>query len=180
MGQYYRAALLSQDKKGKLEVFSPYDYKSGAKLMEHSWIGNNYINAVISHLNEHPMKVYWMGDYADEHPLCKRIWDRKRFSKEIPGFESLNKSTKGMAFINHSRHCYLSLDDYIKSNTCDVSCINPLSLLTVCGNGRGSGDYFGAYADDVGSWAGDVIEYASAEKAEKLGYGLEEYFFWEE
>ncbi len=37
--------------------------------------------------------------------------------------------------------------------------INPLPLLTACGNGRGGGDYHSQYPDQdkVGIWAGDVL-----------------------
>ena len=39
-------------------------------------------------------------------------------------------------------------------------CINPLPLLTACGNGRGGGDYHDCYPDydKVGAWAFDLIE----------------------
>jgi hypothetical protein len=38
-------------------------------------------------------------------------------------------------------------------------CINPLPLLTACGNGLGGGDYRGTMMNAVGAWAFDEIEF---------------------
>ena len=46
MGQYYEA--VSIDKK---EFLESYDYGNGAKLMEHSYIGNFFVAAVVSRLD---------------------------------------------------------------------------------------------------------------------------------
>lgn len=42
MGQYYRPVCILDD---RLESISSYDYDNGAKLMEHSYIGNNFVEA---------------------------------------------------------------------------------------------------------------------------------------
>lgn len=39
-------------------------------------------------------------------------------------------------------------------------CVNPLPVLTACGNGRGGGDYRDDDDINVGSWAFDLIEYS--------------------
>ena len=45
MGQYYNAVILADNKKKvKAWVYSR-DFSNGLKLMEHSYIGNNFVSA---------------------------------------------------------------------------------------------------------------------------------------
>jgi hypothetical protein len=55
---------------------------------------------------------------------------------------------------------------FIRENTArggdwDGWCMNPLPLLTACGNGRGGGDFGDCHVgyEDVGTWAFDWLEY---------------------
>jgi hypothetical protein len=64
MGQYYRAVFLNQKNKPKAVVVS-YDFGSGAKLMEHSWMKNPMVRFVEKQLINEPQKLVWAGDYAD-------------------------------------------------------------------------------------------------------------------
>ena len=56
-----------------MEHVSSYDYGNGAKLMEHSYIGNNFVEAVeFLLINDGEDKgrwadsrIVWAGDYAD-------------------------------------------------------------------------------------------------------------------
>ena len=72
MGQYYKACVLKKNwkqAKNTIEVaLSSYDFENGAKLMEHSYIGNSYVRSV-EHLLSDKFKGYpfvWCGDYADK------------------------------------------------------------------------------------------------------------------
>lgn len=69
MGQYYRGIVLDKKTKNKVEeCFSCYDYNNGAKLMEHSYVGNYYVK-IYEHTLANEFKGYpfvWGGDYADE------------------------------------------------------------------------------------------------------------------
>lgn len=74
MGQYYRGAVLgiTANKKKKFivkQAFSPYRYDNGAKLMEHSYVGNYYVKRyeyeLANEFNGYPF--VWIGDYADYH-----------------------------------------------------------------------------------------------------------------
>ncbi len=58
--------------------------------------------------------------------------------------------------INHTKKLYVRYDE-MRSN--DRWIVNPLPLLTACGNGRGGGDYRNQYPDydKIGIWAGDVL-----------------------
>jgi len=67
MGQYYKPINL--DKKQWLYSHS---YGNGLKLMEHSWIENNFVQVVENLIKKggawHGDKIVWAGDYADGEP----------------------------------------------------------------------------------------------------------------
>ena len=48
MGQYYVPVILNGTGGKVIGSFSPYDYQNGMKLMEHSYIGNQLVDAVIA------------------------------------------------------------------------------------------------------------------------------------
>lgn len=67
--------------------------------------------------------------------------------------------------INHSRKCYISLEEYAKAyrEKFDETkwIVHPLPLYTACGNGQGGGDFSSKTEElltSVGSWAFDIIE----------------------
>ena len=64
MGQYYKAVFLTEKNKPLASV-SSYDFGSGAKLMEHSWMKSPFVRFVERQLMVVPQKVVWGGDYAD-------------------------------------------------------------------------------------------------------------------
>lgn len=77
MGQYYRPTILgkSTHRAKKIivkQAFTSYDYDNGAKLMEHSYVGNYLVkvveNALYHYYDGHPF--VWAGDYADEKYGC--------------------------------------------------------------------------------------------------------------
>ena len=77
--------------------------------------------------------------------------------------DALTHETKGMCLANHSKKLFLDLTEYIyQSTNVDDWCINPLPLLTACGNNRGSGDFRSSCIgfEHVGTWAFDWLEYA--------------------
>lgn len=68
MGQYYR--IINADKK---ESFSPWDFDSGAKLMEFGYNGTSVIKALTSLLMGEWKgdRVYIVGDYADTSDMSE-------------------------------------------------------------------------------------------------------------
>jgi len=64
MGQYYMPTLIAED--GTVSTLYSHQYDNGLKLMEHSYIGNKFVNAVLTQLWKHPMKVAWIGDYSND------------------------------------------------------------------------------------------------------------------
>ncbi len=64
MGQYYKPIILNQKNKPMVS-FCCYDFGSGAKLMEHSWMKSDFVRFVELHLMNSPQKIVWAGDYAN-------------------------------------------------------------------------------------------------------------------
>lgn len=60
--------------------------------------------------------------------------------------------------------------------------VNPVSLLTTIGNGRGGGDYFGENSNKVGSWTWNIIEITDDdyEKISEYKDITDQVIFWEE
>ena len=162
MGQYYRALVGEH-------VLDPNMYKDGSKLMEHSWLGTEFTNTVLTMLTYKPEKVYWVGDYTQDMPeIFDKCWDcaddntfhYKLESKVI--YE--NEELVGY-LLNHTKHEYVSLLEYqdkvfdLSEWAKDFYFAHPLPILTATSNGLGGGDYNGNCMDMVGWWEGDEIEY---------------------
>lgn len=138
MGQYYYPISLD-----KMEYLYSHDYDNGLKLMEHSWIGNNFVHAVENAISKGGKwfkdRIVWAGDYADveegtEENLHSMV-DKKVHFDDTPN--------KLRYLVNLDTREYV---DKIKIPVSDIHNnheykINPLPLLTCEGNGRGGGDY---------------------------------------
>jgi hypothetical protein len=82
MGQYYTPILLKEDKKTPIGFAYSHDFGSGLKLMEHSWMKNDFVGFIESLLTKgrpfHKTPIVWAGDYADQEPfenLSKEVID---------------------------------------------------------------------------------------------------------
>jgi hypothetical protein len=202
MGQYYRPAIIAPD--GRMLPLHPSAFGGFSKLTEHAWISNEFVSAVCSLIYKSPKRVAWIGDYAyREYETCGEAYTRamsmdefQKYYDTVWGKDSesltanlfskrdlaiLDYDTKRMFLINHDKRVYIDIAAYIRDNTVKGGgwegwCMNPLPLLTACGNGRGGGDYgrdYPGYAD-VGVWAFDSLEYT--DKAPD-GYTEAKYYF---
>lgn len=202
MGQYYMPAIIAPD--GRMLSIYSREFDNGSKLTEHSWIGNDFVNAAYSLIYKSPKLVAWIGDYADDdYETCgeaytrampfeefqkyyNQLWGEDRegisaslFSKR--DLTILGHDTRGMFLINHNKRVYIDMTVFIRENTTkggdwDGWCMNPLPLLTACGNGRGGGDYHKAHIgyENVGIWAFDQLEYTDKVPD---GYTEEKFYF---
>ena len=187
MGQYYYPTILREkNKRFYSEEFYSHDYDNGLKLTEHSYCGNHFVETIMAQLLNKPGRLAWIGDYHEEgdfaelNPgLPKTI--EKRFYKH---YESEHdccagnhvshyskpeevKERQGRFILNHDKKCYIDMEKYEKDNLTfgaeDDDCLfHPIPLLTAVGNGRGGGDFSGVGEEDVGSWAGDLLEVRNA------------------
>jgi len=158
MGQYYKAAILKKNKMTVKSWMYTHDYDNGLKLMEHSYIGNNFVDTFENQLISNPQRVVWGGDYADE---CKNrksnIYDRCKDSIKI-GPRDVKVDHETYRFIvNHSKKLFVDKISVPEIAHWEGTRIHPLPLLTCEGNGRGGGDFRGDEKNIVGSWARDLI-----------------------
>lgn len=92
MGQYYRGVILSKNTKKSEKIivkqsFCCYAHDNGAKLMEHSYVGNWYVKEYERALAEefYGYPLVWSGDYADTH------FDTDVYTKAL---EFIDKATR--------------------------------------------------------------------------------------
>ena len=172
MGQYYMPIL--GDVYGlNCKVFDRsvnHEYTT-AKLMEHSWWKNPFVNAFSEFLYNNPGRVCWTGDYATEpddfnfnlpagivRSNYKKVW-----GKHITYLtcEPSDFTLDDKFFINYDTQQYIDLNEY-KSASVDKHgwVIHPLPLLTAIGNGRGGGDFQGGIGIEfVGTWAWHLLAF---------------------
>jgi len=164
MGQYYKPINLD-DK----QWLYTHDYGNGLKLMEHSWIGNTFVGAIMQLMlpggQWFKKRIVWAGDYYGDQGDEINHWANFDNDKDKiqPKMFMDKEIQKKVILINHTKKLYVRYDEMSASNAGWMQgerwVINPLPLLTACGNGRGGGDYYDQYPDydKVGIWAGDVL-----------------------
>ena len=160
MGQYYNAVLKIN---GGKEVFSTYVDGEfvGCKLMEHSYWGNSFVLAIASKFWRTKGQLAWVGDYADEDDFNWNTEFEDVYSNIARADLSYNGfRLEGKYLINHTKKIFIDLDEYKNLLKKEDWIINPLSLLTAVGNGKGGGDFGNEQvgAKMVGSWTWDIIE----------------------
>ena len=193
MGQYYTPVIMKSGDAANLQSFYSHDYDNGLKLMEHSYIGNNFVATVLCSLEEGD-RLLWVGDYAEPDDLSKNpdhiITDAAFDACIEEGDKMKHKQTLSKEMIvwrrfvvNATKKEYIDLEAYKEWAPKDKwgYIIHPIPLLTSVGNGKGGGDYWGDYSSDaVGSWAGDEIyatdELGSAAEYRNASY---DYLFYE-
>lgn len=154
MGQYYKPVSVE-----KREHVYSHDYDNGLKLMEHSWIGNNFVGIVEDLIASggawNGDRIVWAGDYADEeknrksnlYGLCKTQISpeaTKNKYRYVMNFDTLEYvDTKKIPMSD------VWVDEKGKAWPFTM---HPLPILTCEGNGRGGGDF---HKGDplVGKWA---------------------------
>lgn len=181
MGQYYKVLAQVNDNRRTISTYLDGEYQM-AKLMEQSWLGNYYVDTIASMFYKKKGRVAWVGDYADDSPYYKQVWndDEKVISEE--GLKRVKFTLDNKFLCNHDRKIYVDIEEYKKASAFGKDggwIIHPLPLLTAQGNGRGGGDYYSEYPnfDKVGEWAMEVI---SIEDKIPEGYEKYDIFFKEE
>ena len=158
MGQYYRVIMEKEENKRTIlnrNVNGEYTF---AKLTEHSWWENPFVNTVCSLLYKKPCKIAWVGDYADDFEFYKEVWDTKG-----KGVSENQTKLDGKYLCNHTLKQFVDCDEYFLRSKTDedeygVWCLHPLPLLTCVGNGQGGGDYYSKIGMElVGTWCWNSI-----------------------
>ena len=136
-----------------------------AKLMEHSWWLNPFVNSFSKQIYNSKSRVCWVGDYADEPadfkfannsafyvPNYKEVWRNK--------VELLKLHSTDFTLDGNDTNEYIDLYEYKKqSEGKNGWTIHPLPLLTAVGNDRGGGDFHEGNIgyEFVGIWAWQLI-----------------------
>lgn len=171
MGQYYRA-VMGNTLGTKFMVFDRTvdgEYTM-AKLMEHAWWDNPFVNSFSEKLYESNRRVLWVGDYANEPddfkfssiahvpaPCYEKVWgDGVLLGKSF----STDFTLDNRFLIDYDTKQYVDLNEY-KAASADSHgwSIHPIPLLTAVGNDRGGGDFHegGVGYEHVGKWAWHLL-----------------------
>jgi len=168
MGQYYKPCCLDKRKRTVKSWVYTHDYKNGLKLMEHSWIGNNFMNIIEALLSPggawYRKPLVWAGDYADPKKERKNncynlAFEGRKLKPTDTDFTQDIPADKRY-ILNHTKRLFVDKTKVPVSDTYETIeyRIHPLSLLTCEGNGQGGGDFWGADPKKlVGSWARHII-----------------------
>ena len=182
MGQYYFPAIIEnfEPEMDKPEIkawLSSHNYGNGLKLMEHSYLGNKFMNAVERLLLPdgywHGLHLVWAGDYED-YKFNNRtantfnLCNSNEANKITPISKPISKLYRYI--INYSKKEFVDKKKVPVSDTTtykdektgrekkEIWQLHPLSLLTAAGNGKGGGDFWGEDKQGlVGRWAYDKI-----------------------
>ena len=171
MGQYYQPILGNKDglncKVFDRSIDGEYTL---AKLLEHSWWQNPFVNSFAKRLYNKKGRVCWVGDYAnyDEDfnfainsalhtPNYEEVWgDTVKLYKS----KSVDFTLDDKFLINFDAKQYIDLNEN-KAASVDKDgwTIHPLPLLTAVGNDRGFGDFHEGNIgyESVGIWAWNLI-----------------------
>ena len=140
---------------------------NGAKLTEHSYIGNKFVQALEYLISPEGMfymsRIVWAGDYAEsEENEPKNLYlltiENSTFQVPPP-----HDTTCYRYILNHTKQMYVDKERVVNnsnmksSNTYSQIDFHPLPLLVSEGNGYGGGDYRGNNVELCGTWSRDVI-----------------------
>lgn len=182
MGQYYKTIIKPEHEDKPVAVQS-----FGYKLMEHNYFDNRHTDMVTQLLHNRRCQVAEMGDYADDYllnPECQTetfrqksnerkldlvvLYHNYRFDDSICVNED-NESDdykpqwdyNKLWFVNHDKKVGIHLGKSMERNkNKDGWILYTPNLLCAVGNGLGGGDYYDELPnfEDVGAWAGDIVE----------------------
>lgn len=163
MGQYFKPVIIDKknSKKVVASLYAHY-YNNGLKLMEHSYVGNNFVNAFTTLINDKDGKykgypMAWAGDYSDAVVDNKNYYDIA-FEQDTDVNKKDIQTNVYRYFINKTKKEFVDIEDCPSGKTSDDLVVHPLPILTCLGNGR-SHDYVPKEEDKefIGTWATDVI-----------------------
>lgn len=175
MGQMYRA-LIGNVYGKRMKVFEYHTREECicTKLMEHSWLANEFVNNVSALLYNIPGRLCWVGQYADNQefknlatvipsgivtPIYEDAWDNDIYCNNL---EYVDFSITDKYLVNYDKEEYIDISEYMKkSYGRNNGIIHPLPLITNVGNGKGLGDFHKGNLgyEYVGIWCWQLIAF---------------------
>lgn len=135
MGQYYKAVLI--DDLEHPNILNVFESAGGFKLMETSWINNDFNNFVYKEIFNKPKHIAWIGDYADEYlakgttdsiiktSLPDEIIDNKdgllmkiiidTFSTDGQGIKNCKFNMLNGYLVNETQQTYINIRHYVNN-----------------------------------------------------------------
>lgn len=190
MGQYYKALVIKETTLRKTNKYgvvdcpnckaislNPFDYDNSYKLLEWSYIGNTFLDTVLSQLVRplHDKKkrlLAFVGDYSEfeEHVTIPdelrdysyeiqaahdAVWNKygEKAMKKKDANRSIDTHSGEWYAIDRTRKEYVRLFDLPYASEGWDGKINPVGILCATSNGLGGGDYHGINEDMAGRWA---------------------------
>ena len=122
--------------------YSTHDVGNGLKLMEHSYIENNYVERIMSMLKK-PANLSWVCDYSDDHPWS---WDKTTEATKSEFLKDSDELNTTKYFIlNHDKQLFIDIDALFKiekQHKVDSWPIHPIPILCNSSDqSLGGGDY---------------------------------------
>ncbi len=151
MGAYYECTL-------NHKRYDVHAMNQGAKLMEHSYLENDYVNVMMGALIGNPKEVVWLCDYHEKDDKTSHTWDN---TKEIGEYPTKPRVKLDYFILNHTKKVSINVnhlhDLYTEHNVSSWH-IHPIPIL--CNSdemSQGGGDY---HKEDSrrASWCGDTLE----------------------
>jgi len=179
MGQYYMPTSLD-----KMESVYSHDFSNGLKLMEHSWIGNNFVNVVERLISKGGKwfgdRIVWAGDYADNElneqgEEIGNIYSMVHENNIKPTVPEYDGKLKYLVNLDKNEWVDLKKVPVTKIYEDYEYRIHPLPLLTCEGNGRGGGDYRKQHPL-IGTWARNrvIMQTTKPRKGKEIFFDLVE------
>lgn len=153
MGAYYQATI---EQEGEEAIrYNTHDAGSGLKLMEHSYISNEYVERIMSMLFDKSSLLTWVCDYTEGTYLD---WGKTKEETKEKFLENSYEIMSTYIILNHTQGLKIDIKKLICLNKERMFIIHPLPIL--CNSEKksmGGGDY---HNDESlrGTWAGDEIE----------------------
>lgn len=170
MGAYYAPTLTANKKhqemyNDKLTIGEPFRVSSydigsnGAKLMEHSYIGNLLVAHTLRLIEDNPSNLIWLCDYSENETFN---WETVT-AVETNEMEYSTRFLGESGFIiNHTTNEYISITAYKRhfAKQSNDWAISPLPILTNSeGGSSGGGDLHNDEQPLRGLWYNHLISY---------------------
>ena len=154
MGSYYMATIVNNKNEGKM--YDTHALGNGLKLMEHSYIGNNYVNYVLSLLEGKENRLVWLCDYHNPDENTKLTWEK--CVEETEYDKSVRIEDDKYYVINHTLNVYIDIKKLDQLEEDNGWTIHPIPIL--CNSdtqSQGGGDF---HKEDSrrASWCEHYIE----------------------
>lgn len=172
MGAYYNPAIKVNQEEFLDEYvrFSPYPFNNGAKLAEHGYLANPFVNGVLNTIPlDKEFKLIWLCDYCDDEDInWNTIKERVLKNRQLLA----RKKPENVYYFNINKKEYVDISQLLKYTIKDefkyIYVFHPLVLLTNSEkDSAGGGDINKEdmltqsmkefYVEYRGHWKGDIL-----------------------